>query len=80
MIVVPAVGRVEWAQNVGRAITCASYALRVHDYAPGVSISLTWLEGGHAGPGALKFSLSEVLARVAEHGDLVGGLLDPAPF
>ena len=70
---------VDWAQNAGRATTSAPYTLRVHDDAPGVSTPLTWLEVEHAEPGALRFRPPEVLARVAEHGDIAIALLHPIP-
>ena len=71
---------VDWQQNVSRATTSAPYTLRIRDTAPGVSVPLTWREVEQATPDAYSFSPLDVLARVAEHGDLAVGLLDPAPF
>ena len=59
---------VDWSQNAAAKTTVAPYSLRAGD-APTVSAPLTWaeVEAGRVvplGPG-------EVLARVAEHGDLL---------
>ncbi|HET9170412.1 MAG TPA: non-homologous end-joining DNA ligase [Actinospica sp.] len=71
---------VDWAQNASRATTSAPYTLRARDEAPGVSVPLGWPEVETATPESLSFTPADVLARIAEHGDLAAALLDPAPF
>jgi bifunctional non-homologous end joining protein LigD len=66
---------VDWSQNNPAKTTVAPYSLRARPY-PTVSTPLTWDEvasGGH-----LSFTADEVLARVDEHGDLFGSVLDDA--
>jgi bifunctional non-homologous end joining protein LigD len=73
-------GRVllDWRQNVHRATTIAPYSLRGGD-SPTVSAPLTWDEVAAIAAGeplAERIATPEgVRARVAEHGDLLAGLL-----
>jgi bifunctional non-homologous end joining protein LigD len=66
---------VDWSQNDRHKTTVNVYSLRAMD-APTVSTPLTWDEVSDAcdegDPDALRFTSDEVLARVAEHGDLFG--------
>jgi bifunctional non-homologous end joining protein LigD len=64
---------VDWSQNNPAKTTVAPYSLRARDQ-PTVSTPLTWDEV--SGGGELRFESGEVLARVAEHGDLFAGVLD----
>jgi bifunctional non-homologous end joining protein LigD len=61
---------IDWSQNSRHKTTVAVYSLRARPR-PTVSTPVTWdeVEGAAAG-GDLSFEASEVLARVAEHGDL----------
>lgn len=70
---------VDWIQQNASKTTAALYTLRVHEGAtrPAVSTPLTWEEVEHV-DAALSFGPREVLTRVAEHGDLATGLVDPA--
>jgi bifunctional non-homologous end joining protein LigD len=66
---------VDWSQNNPAKTTVAPYSLRAKA-APTVSTPLTWAEverGGH-----ISFTAEDVLARVAEHGDLFAPVLDDA--
>ncbi len=67
---------IDWSQNNAAKTTVAPYALRAWP-TPSVSTPLTW-EEVEAG-GSPRFTPEEVLARVAEHGDLLAGLLAPGP-
>jgi bifunctional non-homologous end joining protein LigD len=64
---------VDWSQNNPAKTTVAPYSLRARDE-PTVSTPLTWgeVETG----GSLRFTTEQVLARVAEHGDLFAPVLD----
>lgn len=75
---------VDWSQNNTAKTTVAPYSLRaraVHG-APTVSTPLTWEEvEGCTDPEDLVFSPEDVLARIAEHGDLYAAALgDGAPL
>ena len=69
---------VDWSQNNTSKTTVAPYSLRaraVHG-APTVSTPLTWTEVEECGdPAELVFSPEDVLARIAEHGDLYASAL-----
>jgi len=66
------------SQNATTKTTAAPYTLRATDR-PGVSAPLTWTEVQDGATGRqLAFTPDQVLARVADHGDLLAGLLDPA--
>ena len=61
---------IDWSQNSRHKTTVAVYSLRARP-APTVSTPVTWDEVDAAASGApLSFTAPEVLARVAEHGDL----------
>ncbi|WNI19391.1 non-homologous end-joining DNA ligase [Actinacidiphila sp. ITFR-21] len=73
------VGRVfiDWSQNSERKTTAAPYTVRAQP-APTVSAPLSWEEVAAArDPRELALTIGEVPARIAEHGDLLAGLLDP---
>jgi bifunctional non-homologous end joining protein LigD len=63
---------VDWSQNNPAKTTVAPYSLRARAE-PTVSTPLTWDEVAAGGP--LRFTAPDVLARVAEHGDLFAGVL-----
>lgn len=71
---------VDWSQNSAAKTTVAPYSLRARP-APGVSTPLRWeeVEAAAAGddPGLLALTPPEVLARLAELGDLFAPLLAP---
>jgi len=72
-------GRVflDWSQNNAAKTTIAPYSLRGRER-PTVAAPRTWDEIGD--PGLTQLRYDEVLARVAEHGDLLEGLdCDVAP-
>lgn len=72
-------GRVflDWSQNNAAKTTIAPYSLRGRER-PTVAAPRTWDEIGD--PGLTQLRYDEVLARVAEHGDLLKGLdCDVAP-
>ena len=72
---------VDWSQNSTAKTTAAPYTLRATDTpVPGVSTPVTWDEIATADPNALAFTPEQVLARVAEHGDLLAGLLGAGPW
>ncbi|MDT7744986.1 MAG: bifunctional non-ous end joining protein LigD, partial [Actinomycetota bacterium] len=75
---------VDWSQNNTSKTTVAPYSLRarVAHGAPTVSTPLTWDEvEGCRDPEELGFSPEDVLARIAEHGDLYASALgDHAPL
>jgi DNA ligase D-like protein (predicted polymerase)/DNA ligase D-like protein (predicted 3'-phosphoesterase) len=75
---------VDWSQNNTAKTTVAPYSLRarVARGAPTVSTPLTWDEvEGCRDPEELVFSPEDVLARIAEHGDLyASALADGAPL
>jgi bifunctional non-homologous end joining protein LigD len=64
---------IDWSQNNPAKTTVAPYSLRARPDAP-VSTPIGWDEvdavRGGADPGELRFRTEEVLARVAEYGDL----------
>jgi bifunctional non-homologous end joining protein LigD len=64
---------VDWSQNNPAKTTVAAYSLRAREQ-PTVSTPLRWSEVEQGGP--LRFTAADVLARVAEHGDLFAGTLD----
>jgi bifunctional non-homologous end joining protein LigD len=70
---------VDWSQNNAAKTTVAVYSLRARPR-PTVSTPITWDEVGEcaeSGDGAaLTFTTEDVLARVAEHGDLYAPILD----
>jgi bifunctional non-homologous end joining protein LigD len=73
------VGRiyVDYNQNLAARNTIAPYSLRGRER-PSVATPLTWEEiAAVRGPDDLRFSPEDVLARVAEHGDLAADLLHP---
>ncbi len=65
---------VDWSQNNTAKTTVAPYSLRARAGAT-VSTPVFWTELDD--PTALVFDTADVLARVEEHGDLLGDLLDP---
>ncbi len=66
---------IDWLQNQATRNTICSYSLRGRER-PTVATPLTWDEVGEAADGApLEFGPAEVLARVADHGDLAAELL-----
>jgi bifunctional non-homologous end joining protein LigD len=70
---------IDWSQNHAAKTTIAPYSLRARPQ-PTVSTPLTWDEVHNgttrSGASALRFLASDVLARVAELGDLFAPLLD----
>ncbi|MFZ0529353.1 MAG: non-homologous end-joining DNA ligase, partial [Propionicimonas sp.] len=67
----------DWSQNNGNKTTITPYSLRGRER-PTVAAPRTWDELGRAGLAQLEFH--EVLARVAEHGDLLAPLAPlPSP-
>jgi bifunctional non-homologous end joining protein LigD len=67
----------DWSQNTGSKTTISTYSLRGKDR-PYAAAPRTWdeVEAGAEEPGALShLTYAEVLARVAEHGDLFGSQL-----
>ncbi len=67
---------VDWSQNAHHKTTIAPYSLRAR-HRPTVSTPVTWheIEGCAAGDLELVFEASDVLQRVAEHGDLFAEVL-----
>jgi bifunctional non-homologous end joining protein LigD len=66
---------VDYNQNLAARNTIAPYSMRGRER-PAVATPVTWEElGGVRGPDDLRFSPEQVLARVAEHGDLAADLL-----
>jgi len=63
----------DWSQNNTAKTTVAPYSLRARPHAT-VSTPLRWVEvdalAGGGDPAAVRFGTGDVLARVAEHGDL----------
>ena len=73
---------VDWSQNDHRKTTICVYSLRAMQR-PTVSTPVTWEEvagraGRRATPRQLSFEAHDVLARVAEHGDLFAPVLSLA--
>jgi bifunctional non-homologous end joining protein LigD len=67
---------VDWSQNNAAKTTIAVYSLRARP-APTVSTPVTWDEvTACEDPADLRFTSADVLARVAEHGDLFAPCLD----
>jgi bifunctional non-homologous end joining protein LigD len=67
---------VDWSQNNPYKTTIASYSLRGRTR-PTVATPLTWDEvRACRRPGDLVFTAADLPARIAEHGDLMAGLLD----
>jgi bifunctional non-homologous end joining protein LigD len=67
----------DWSQNTGSKTTISPYSLRGKER-PYVAAPVTWdeVEEGAEEPGALtQLTYSEVLDRVAEHGDIFGSLM-----
>lgn len=71
---------VDWAQNHTKSTTASPYTLRLREHGPGVATPLTWREVETGSPKSFAFTPADVIDRIAEHGDLAIGLLDPAPF
>lgn len=69
---------VDWSQNVASKTTVAVYSLRARER-PTVSTPVTWEEVSaalvQAAPDALRFEAAEVVARVADRGELFAPLL-----
>ena len=66
---------VDYNQNLAARNTIAPYSMRGRER-PAVATPVTWEElGGVRGPDDLRFGPEDVLARVAEHGDLAADLL-----
>lgn len=67
---------VDWSQNAFHKTTIAPYSLRARPE-PTVSTPVTWdeVEACAGGEVLLRFEAADVLARVAEHGDLFAGVL-----
>jgi bifunctional non-homologous end joining protein LigD len=66
---------IDWSQNNGSKTTIAPYSLRARVH-PTVSTPVTWDEVAQCRhPDDLFFTAPDVLARVAEHGDLLAPLL-----
>jgi len=73
-------GRVflDWSQNSAKKTTATPYTVRARER-PTVSTPVSWPEVAAArDPERLAFTIEDVPARIAEHGDLLAGLLDPA--
>ena len=68
---------VDWSQNAHHKTTIAPYSLRARPE-PTVSTPVSWDEVAACAEGEveLRFEAADVLARVAEHGDLFAPLLD----
>jgi bifunctional non-homologous end joining protein LigD len=72
---------IDWSQNAAAKTTVTPYSLRAQPE-PTASTPLTWAEVEAIGTGAQparQLGAGEVLARVAEHGDLLADLLRPGP-
>ena len=66
---------IDWSQNNGAKTTVAPYSLRAREH-PTVSTPVTWDEvAACRSPEHLYFTAPDVLARVAEHGDLFAPLV-----
>jgi bifunctional non-homologous end joining protein LigD len=66
---------VDYNQNLAARNTIAPYSMRGRER-PAVATPVTWEElGSVRGPDDLRFTPEDVLARVAEHGDLASDLL-----
>jgi bifunctional non-homologous end joining protein LigD len=72
-------GRVflDWSQNSAKKTTATAYTVRARE-APTVSAPVSWREVAAArDPARLTFTIDDMPGRLAEHGDLLAGLLDP---
>jgi bifunctional non-homologous end joining protein LigD len=72
---------IDWSQNAAAKTTVAPYSLRAQQ-TPTASTPLTWDEVEAVATGAepaRQYPATEVLDRVAEHGDLLADLLIPGP-
>jgi bifunctional non-homologous end joining protein LigD len=68
---------VDYNQNLAARNTIAPYSMRGRER-PAVATPVTWEElGSVRGPDDLRFTPEDVLARVADHGDLAADLLSP---
>ncbi len=67
----------DWSQNNAAKTTIAPYSLRGREF-PTVAAPRTWAELGD--PDLRQLRYDEVLARVAEHGDLLAGLDGDRPL
>jgi bifunctional non-homologous end joining protein LigD len=68
---------IDWSQNSASKTTAVPYTVRAREL-PTVSTPLSWEEVAAAGaPEQLGFTIAEVPGRLANHGDLLAGLLDP---
>ena len=67
---------VDWSQNSRHKTTVAVYSLRARPQ-PTVSTPLSWdeVEAASSGKDPLVFQMADVLARVADHGDLFADVL-----
>jgi bifunctional non-homologous end joining protein LigD len=70
---------IDWSQNNASKTTVSPYSLRARPV-PTVSAPLTWTEVAAGGLRAEDFTPDAVLARVAEHGDLLAALCRPGPL
>ena len=70
---------IDWSQNNPAKTTVAPYSLRARPM-PTVSTPLTWAEVERCGRADdVVFTADEVRARIAQHGDLLGGLQGDHP-
>jgi bifunctional non-homologous end joining protein LigD len=69
---------IDWSQNSAAKTTVTPYSLRAQP-TPTVSAPLTWAEVAAADFVVGDFTPQTVLARAAEHGDLLAGLCEPGP-
>jgi bifunctional non-homologous end joining protein LigD len=70
---------VDYNQNLAARNTIAPYSMRGREL-PAVATPVTWDELGNvSGPDDLRFSPEDVLARVADYGDLAADLLASRP-
>lgn len=69
---------IDWSQNDPSKTTICAYSLRARER-PRVSTPVTWQEVGAAADGsnreALRFEVDDVVARIAQHGDLFAPVL-----
>ncbi|MFF8724959.1 non-homologous end-joining DNA ligase [Streptomyces sp. NPDC015171] len=69
---------VDWSQNAGRKTTATPYTVRARR-APLVSAPVTWDEvAGCRSPGQLEFLAGDIAQRLADLGELMAPLTDPA--
>jgi len=68
---------VDWSQNTRSKTTVAAYSLRARER-PTISTPVMWdeVESGASGDDELVFEAEDVLARIEEHGDLFGPVLE----